>query len=103
MLAEFLGDEDALDHQSDILLRVLRTLPKFLGDSARNENDSLERDRPGVALEVVPGEGVLEVLEGCLIELLILLIGDVLGLTVMQSEAIRFVSLNVTHRVQRGA
>ena len=103
MLAKFLGDEDALDHKSDILIRVLGALPKVLGDSARNEDDGLERDRAGVALEVVPGEGILEVLESCLIKLLILLVGDVFGLTVVQSEAIRIVSLNVTHRVQRGA
>jgi hypothetical protein len=103
MLAEVLGNEDALDHKSDILLRVLGAVPKVVGDRARNEDDGLERDRAGVALEVVPGKGVLVVLEGCLVELPILLFGDVLGLTVAQSEAIRVVSLNVTHRVQRGA
>jgi hypothetical protein len=103
MLAEFLGDEDAFDHKSDILLTVLGTLPELIRDRARNENDSLERYRAGIALEVVPGKGVLVVLESCLVKLPVLLVGDVLGVTVAYSEAIQFVSLSVTHRVQSGA
>lgn len=43
------------------------------------------------------------VLEGCLVELPILLVGDVLGLAVAQSDTIWVESLNVSHRVQRGA
>jgi len=43
------------------------------------------------------------VFECCLVELPILFFGDALRLTVPQSEVIRVGSLNVTHRVQRGA
>ena len=103
MLAKVLGNKDAFNHEPDILLIVLDAVPKVIGDGARNEDDGFERDRAGVTLEVVPGEGVLIVLEGCLVELPILLVGDVLGLTMVQSDTIRVVSLDVTHRVQRGA
>jgi len=103
MLAEVLGNEDALDHKSDILLSVLGALPKVVWDRARNEDDGFERGGAGVALEVVPGKGVLVVFESCLVELPILFFGDVFRLTVAQSEVIRVGSLNVTHRVQRGA
>ena len=78
-------------------------MPKVVGDRARNKDDSFERDRARVALEVVPSKGVLMVLEGCLVELPILLVGDVLGLAVAQSDTIWVESLNVSHRVQRGA
>lgn len=64
-------------------------MPKLLGDRTRNEDDGFERDGARVTLEVVPGEGVLEVFEGYLVELPILLVGDVLGLTVAQSVVIR--------------
>ena len=57
MLAEVLGNEDALDHDSGVLFGVLRALPTVFWDSARNEGDGFERDRAGVALEVVPGPG----------------------------------------------
>lgn len=103
MLAKFLSDEDPLDHEPDVLIRILGALPKFLGDSTRDEDDGLERDGAGVTLEVVPGEGILEIFKGCLIELLILLIGNVLRLTVVRSGAIRTPALKVTHRAQRGA
>jgi len=86
MFAEVLGNEDAFDHESDILLRVLDAVPKVVGDGARNEDDGLERDRTGVTLEVVPGKWVLIVLEGCLVELSILLVRDVFGLTGARSE-----------------
>jgi hypothetical protein len=102
VLAEVIGYEDALDHKSDILLAGLGALPEVVGHRAGDEDDGLERDRAGVALEVVPGKGVSEVLEGCLIELPIFFVGDVLGLTVKQSEVIQVENLNVTHRVQRG-
>lgn len=103
MLTEILGNKDAFDHEPDILLIVLDAVPKVIGDRARNEDDGFERDGAGVTLEVVPGEGVLIILEGCLVELPILLIGDVLGFTMVQSDTIRVVSLDDTHRVQRGA
>lgn len=103
VLAKFLSDEDTLDHEPDVLIRVLGALPKFLRDSTRDVDDGLERDRAGVALEVVPGEGILEVFKGCLIELLILLVGDILRFTVAQSGVIRIGTLKVTHRAQRGA
>jgi len=40
------------------------------------------------------------VFKSCLVERPILFFGDVLRLTVVQSEVIRIRSLNVTHRVQ---
>jgi hypothetical protein len=103
MLAKIIGNEDAFDHESDILRCVFDAVPKVVGDRARNEDDGFERDRTRVTLEVVPGEGALMVLEGCLVELPILFVGDVLGLTVVRSDNNRVVSLNVTHRAQRGA
>ena len=54
MLAEVLGNEDAPDHKSDILLGVPGALPKVVWNRARNEGGGFERDRAGVALEVVP-------------------------------------------------
>ena len=103
MLAKVPGNKDAFDHESDILLCVLDAVPKVVGYRARNKDDGFERDRAGVALEVVPAEGVLMVFEGCLVELPILLVGDVLGLTVARSDTFRVESLNVTDRAQRGA
>ena len=44
MLAEVLGNEDALNHKSDILLGVLDALPKVVWDRARNEDGGFERD-----------------------------------------------------------
>ena len=81
MLAEVLSNEDAFDHESDILHRVRDAVPKVIGDRARNEEDGLERDRTGVTHEVVPGKWVLMVLEVCLVELSILLVRDVFGFT----------------------
>jgi len=99
MLTEVLGNEDALDHHTDILLGVLGALPKVVWDGARNEGGGFERDRAGVALGVVSGR-LSMVFESCLVELHT---GDVVRFTVAQSEVIRVKNLNVTHRVQGGA
>ena len=103
MLAKVPGNKDAFDHEPDILLRVLDAVPKVVGYRARNKDDGFERDRAGVALEVVPAEGVLMVFEGCLVKLPILLVGNIFRLTVVRSDTIRVESLNVTDRAQRGA
>ena len=44
MLAEILSNQDAFDHESDILLRVLGAVPEVVGDRARNKDDGFERD-----------------------------------------------------------
>ena len=45
ILAEVLGNEDALDHRSNILLGVLGALPKVVWDRPQSDNDGFERDR----------------------------------------------------------
>ena len=57
MLDEVIGNEDALDYKSDILLDVLGTLSIVIWDRDSTEDSGFERDRAGVALEVVPGRG----------------------------------------------
>jgi len=62
MLAEVLGNDDALDYMSDILLGVLGALPKVVWDRARNEDGGFERDRAGVAFRQAGGfDGLLKV------------------------------------------
>jgi len=57
VLDEIIGNEDALDYKSDILLGVLGALSIVIWDGDSNKDSGFERDRAGVALEVVPGRG----------------------------------------------
>ena len=64
-----------------------RVLPVFIVEVTGNKDDCTEGGtRAAIAREVVPGERFLLVLEGCLVELDVFVIGDGLWVTKFMVE-----------------